>query len=318
MISEKDVRYRTVLYLNALEGRTLAIRNGELLISDTTTGETFSKLAFQKLLAVFVIGKCTLTSPVLEAFSKHSVPFCVMKQSLRPVLWKADMAEGNYLLRRRQHFIEKEDISVARMLVVNKIENGISLLERKTGNEASVSKLRSALASAMDAREYPDLMSIEAHAAKAYLNAWFEPLHFQGRKPRMKCDPVNVSLDLGYSILFNFVEANLRFFGFDLYVGVYHRLFFQRKSLVCDVMEPMRCIIEKETLDAFSNRMFRKSDFEEKNGTYTLKKDKAFEYYKAYASAVLGYKERIFRYVRDYYRAFMKGAPPQNYPIFRL
>ena len=46
----------------------------------------------------------------------------------------------------------------------------------------------------------------------------------------MKSDVLNVTLDIGYSILFNFMESFIRMFGFDLYVGVFHRLWFKRKS----------------------------------------------------------------------------------------
>ena len=77
----------------------------------------------------------------------------------------------------------------------------------------------------------------------------------------MKSDVMNVTLDIGYSILFNFMESFIRMFGFDLYVGVYHRLWFKRKSLVCDLMEPFRCIIDHAVLLAFNRKQFSEKDF---------------------------------------------------------
>lgn len=316
MYSEKDIKYRTVLFLNALEGRSLSIRNEELLISETETRTTVSKLPFQKLIAVFIIGRCTISSPVLEALARHGVAFCLLKQSLRPLLWKADMAEGNYLLRRRQHQHRKEDISVAKILITNKIKNQVRLLERIPDGVNQAGHLDRIREEAIRAGKYEELILLEAKAAKLFFKHYFHSLRFEGRKPRLKTDPVNVSLDIGYTILFNFIESMLRLFGFDLYVGIYHTLFFQRKSLVCDVMEPFRCIIDLETKTNFGNRSFKRTDFEKRGGMYSLKPGKAFDYYKTYASAVLERKMEIFRFVRDYYRAFMKNTEPQNYPEF--
>ena len=90
--------------------------------------------------------------------------------------------------------------------------------------------------------------------AKTYFSAYYQNQNWKGRHPRMKSDVLNVTLDIGYSILFNFMESFIRMFGFDLYVGVYHRLWFKRKSLVCDLMEPFRCIIDHATLLAFNRK----------------------------------------------------------------
>ena len=61
--------------------------------------------------------------------------------------------------------------------------------------------------------------------------------------------------------LFNFIECFLRMYGFDLYVGVFHRLWFKRKSLVCDVMEPFRCIIDRAVRTAYHRKQFSVKDF---------------------------------------------------------
>ena len=317
MISESDVKYRTVLFITASTTRSLSVRNGELLLTEEN-GDVVTKLSFKKILAVFIAGKCTLTSPVLEAFSKHAVPFCLMKQSLRPILWNASMAEGNYLLRQKQYNLDKNDISIAKVLIQNKIENQVRLMERIPSCDRNLNKMTLYLERLQQPIQYEELMTIEAHTAQIFFKDWFRPLGWDSRQPRIKSDPVNVVLDIGYTVLFNFIEANLRFFGFDLYKGVYHRLFFQRKSLVCDLMEPFRCIIDKETLEAFKDKRFRKSHFTVIDRQYKLKEDKSYSYWKEYAEAVIGRKTEIFHYVRAYYRAFMKGLPGKDYPKFLI
>ena len=161
-------------------------------------------------------------------------------------------------------------------------------------------------------------MGLEGLASKAFFSAYFQDLHWKARCPRAKCDVVNVSLDIGYTILFNFVECYLRMFGFDLYVGVFHRLWFKRKSLVCDVMEPFRCIIDRAVRTAFHRKQFAEKDFKLDKGEWILRRECSQDYYKVFVEALMPFKTEIFRYVQTYYRAFMRKAPTIDYPQFSI
>ena len=81
---------------------------------------------------------------------------------------------------------------------------------------------------------------------------YFDNVQWNGRKPRIKSDYVNVVLDIGYTMLFNIVDAMLQVYGFDTYYGVFHKCFYMRKSLVCDIMEPIRPIIDYEVRKAIN------------------------------------------------------------------
>lgn len=54
---------------------------------------------------------------------------------------------------------------------------------------------------------------------------YFDNVQWNGRKPRIKSDYVNVVLDIGYTMLFNIVDAMLQVYGFDTYYGVFHKCF---------------------------------------------------------------------------------------------
>lgn len=117
----------------------------------------------------------------------------------------------------------------------------------------------------------PLIEKCKKHNVALFFLAYFQGLQWSGRKPRIKSDIMNVTLDIGYTILFNFMECFIRMFGFDLYVGVYHRLWFKRKSLVCDLIEPFRCLIDHAVLLAFNRNQFVSQDFELKKSEYYLK-----------------------------------------------
>lgn len=315
MISEKDLKYKTAVFLTSSDTKNLTVRNGELLITDKD-GKTRTKLAFPKIAYIFAVGTCTLTTPVLEKLAQYAVPFCLMKQSLRPVLWKADMAEANYLLRKKQYEYKKEDISIAKYLIRNKIINQTRLIQRLHNSEEEVARLEECLYRLSAASELEILMITEAKAASVFFKKYYENINWCQRKPRIKCDELNTALDIGYTILFNFIEANLRLFGFDLYKGVLHQEWFRRKSLVCDIMEPFRCIIDKVTLLNFKEKIFYKKDFIIEQKKYNINKKKTSIYYSQYAAAIMDYKMEIFKYIRDYYRYFMQTRHKTDFPEF--
>jgi CRISPR-associated protein Cas1 len=166
--------------------------------------------------------------------------------------------------------------------------------------------------------ELYQILGIEGSAARTYFPRVFDNVKWLGRKPRIKHDYVNASLDIGYTILFNVIDALLNAYGFDEYYGVLHRCFYMRKSLVCDLMEPMRPIIDYATRKGINLRQIKEDDFQVYNQRYALNWKKSPEYMQIYLKAILEYKETIFLYIQSYYRAVMKQKSVDQYPMFLL
>jgi CRISPR-associated protein Cas1 len=162
------------------------------------------------------------------------------------------------------------------------------------------------------------ILGIEGSAARTYFPRVFDNVKWNGRKARIKCDYVNASLDIGYTILFNIVDALLNAYGFDEYYGVLHKCFYMRKSLVCDLMEPMRPIVDYATRKAINLKQIKEDDFQIYNHRYVLNWNKSPDYTHMYLKAILEHKEDIFLYIQGYYRAVMKNKDISEYPVFRL
>lgn len=289
MFTHKDIEMRTIFVVNCMEhNRSLRVCNGELMLEeiDAEKKKTLTKFPFQKLLALFIIGHITITTPLIEKCKKFGVALVVMKPNLRPVFYWENSAEANYLLRKRQFCFEANDISIAKCIVRNKLMNQKAALEKTRKKDVNtveaINQCDLALNSLFEVEDYNQLMGLEGMVAKSFFAAYFQGQNWQGRHPRMKCDVMNVTLDIGYTILFNFIESFVRMFGFDLYVGVYHRLWFKRKSLVCDLMEPFRCLIDHATLLAFNRKQFLSSDFTFTKQEYHLKYEKCADYYRVF------------------------------------
>lgn len=320
MFSCKDVEYRSIFVVNSLEGKSLRVQTGEFLLEDKETGKVLTKFPFQKILAIFIIGNANITSPLIEKCSKFGISLIVTKANFRPVFFWGNAAEANFLLRKKQYEYQKNNLQIPKILVANKIKNSIRNLEKTrlkniTITEAKI-KCKELLESLPDVNEYNSVMSIEGQAAKIYFSAYFENLNWKVRCPRTKIDCVNATLDIGYTILFNYIEVFVRLFGFDVYRGFYHQLWFKRKSLICDMVEPFRCLIDQTVRKAFNLKQISESDFDLRKGEFRLKLEKNSEYSKLFYEVLIEYKKEIFLYMQKFYRAFMRGKSDKDYPEF--
>ena len=125
-------------------------------------------------------------------------------------------------------------------------------------------------------------------------------------------------LDIGYTYIFNFIEAMTAIYGFDIYCGVYHTFFYQRKSLICDLVEPFRCIIEQRLRKAHNLNQIDENDFYEKNNQYQLTYKNQSKYTKLFMKDILFHKKEIFLYIQAYYRWFMKNKSLNEFPVFNI
>ena len=325
MFTLKDIETRSVFVINCIEKRrNLRVNTGELQLEEEV-GEkkiTLTKFPFQKVLALFIIGHITITTPLIEKCKRFGVALIVMKPNLRPVFYWDNMAEANYLLRNKQHHYPHDDLSIARQIVFNKIinqkSNLLKMREKDPTTTEAINQCEASIQTIDDINDYNQLMGLEGVTSRMYFAAYFQSLKWDGRHPRMKSDELNVTLDIGYTLLFNYIECFLRMYGFDLYVGVYHRLWFKRKSLVCDIMEPFRCIIDHATLLAYNRKKFSTKDFEKKNKEYFLKREKSADYYRVFIDALIAKKSEVFKYVQLYYRCFMGRKSVSQFPTFKF
>lgn len=326
MFTHKDIEFRTIFVINCLKERNLRVSNGELLleekIENTDKSKILTKLPFQKILALFIVGYIKITTPLIEKCHKFGVALVVVKPSFRPVFYWANSAEANFVLHQRQYDYPKDDISIAKVIVSNKIRNQITALKSTRRHDTLTTQAIDTMSGQLEILssilEYDVLMGVEGSAAKLFFHAFYQDFEWHQRRPRTKCDALNATMDIGYTMLFNFIECFLRMFGFDLYVGVYHRMWFKRKSLVCDIMEPFRPIIDKAIRTAWNRKQFNEKDFVVRKGEYVLKREKNGDYCRVFFDAMIPYKISVFKYVQSYYRCFMGRKSEVQYPSFNL
>ena len=161
-----------------------------------------------------------------------------------------------------------------------------------------------------DSNEKKDVVEKHKEKTENQEQKWYK------RAPRTRWDILNFLLDIWYTFLYNFVEANLCLYGFDVYKWVFHKLFYERKSLVCDLVEPFRCIIDHKIKNMSSLSQVNEQDFKFRNWEYQIEWEKQKPYIQYFLSEILKYKLEIFKYIKDYYRRMMD--PDRVFPIFNM
>jgi len=319
MLSLPDFKEKNVIICFTTDGQKVSFKNDNLIIKDAED-KTIMQATCHKIFSVWIVGSTTITSGLLERSKKFAFSVYLLSYSHKLYgLWNS-ATEGNFVLRKKQYEYGGQDI--AQHLVKNKISNQASLLRSVRDKTAdlinAINKLDEYEKQSGEVADNNSLLGCEGVASRLFFAHWFEEMNWKGRKPRAKTDIINTTLDIGYTYLFNFMECMLNLYGFDLYQGTYHRCFYQRKSLVCDLVEPFRCIIDRKVKNAWNLKQLSPDDFNESKGQYFLKIEKNREYTRWLMQCILAKKEDIFNYVQEYYRCFMRNKPIEKYPVFSI
>lgn len=319
MLSLPDFREKNIVICFASEGQKVSFKNDNLIVQDAEE-KTVLQATCHKIFSLWIVGHTTITSGILERSKKFAFSICLLSHSLRPYgLWNS-ATEGNFLLRRKQY--DYNGLDIARYLVRNKITNQTEMLKgirnKSQGAKDAIDKMTEYARQTGTAADMQILLGLEGVSSRLYFNHWFAGMEWKGRRPRTKIDIINTTLDIGYTYLFNIMECMLNLYGFDLYQGTYHRCFYQRKSLVCDIVEPFRCIIDKQIKRAYGLKQMQEDDFRKEKGQYFLKIEKNKDYTRWLIQAILEHKEDIFSYVQEYYRCFIREKPVEEYPVFKI
>ena len=320
MMSWPDFAYKQIIVHQIKDrGEKIRFRADNVVILGSE-GNVLLQHTCHRLFALFIIGEISMTSVLLRNAVKYGFPIVLMTGSLRVTAKFNCMAEGNTLLRRRQYEVGERALVVAKELIRQKIANQMALIKGlrrlSADNIAAIEYLKAIDVDCASNRQ--ELMGLEGNASRVFFSSYFSPLGWTRREPRCKRDIYNVLLDIGYTFVFQFVEAMLSLYGFDLYCGVLHTFFFQRKSLVCDIVEPFRCIIDQRIRKAHNLGQIDEKDFFLRNGMYVLEWRNQDKYARLFLKDILSHKEEIFKYCQQYYRWFMREGDVSTFPIFRI
>lgn len=317
MLNANDFKKKQIIFLFTNEGDKLSFLNDNIIVKNKEGGIKYQSTCY-RLFMICVVGNISITSGLIQRSKKFGFSICLMTTTFKVYEILGARMEGNTLLRKHQYEYTENDIG--RKIEQNKIKNQSQILKNIRGKnqimKEGIELLDKMVVQLEQQLEYLEVMGIEGNAARVYFSRVFDNVDWKGRKPRIKNDYVNVTLDIGYTMLFNIVDAILQVYGFDTYYGVFHKCFYMRKSLVCDLMEQIRPVVDYQVRKSINLGQCKENDFEVINNRWCLKYKSNPQYIQFLMNAILEYKDDIFLYIQQYYRFFMKRKSASEIPVF--
>lgn len=318
MITLPDFKQKQLVFIQAERGVSNKIKFHNDNIVFTKDEKVINRASCHRVFGVFIIGDITITSELIKQGLQYGVSFFFLKNNFELYASINSAAEGNYLLKMRQYLMsDEEELFIAKKIVDNKVKNQLRLLKSRNTKEKYLKKENEIINQIKNVTSHDSLRGIEGNVSKDFFGIYFKPIGWLRRMPRVKPDTENFLLDMGYTMMFNFVDALLRMHGFDTYKGCYHKLFFQRKSLSCDIVEPFRSLIDRRTLTMHTLNQVDKNDFEVKNGKFSASFQNSQKYACLFLETIMENREEIYEYVHGFYR-FVMNSQRNEFPEFKI
>lgn len=186
-----------------------------LIIENTASSITcalLSQLIAKKIKVIFCDEKHNPCSELMSCYGSHDCSLKLKNQ----IAW-TDIAKQQ----------------VWTVIVAQKIKNQALLLEYNN------LKQHLKLENYLEQLEFNDETNREGHSAKVYFNALF------GKTFSRSDDvPINFALNYGYSIVLSCFNREVVSSGYLTQIGLFHDNMFNQFNLSCDLMEPIRPIVD--------------------------------------------------------------------------
>ena len=318
MLTLPDFKQKQILFIQTDNNSENKIKFHNENIVFLKNDNVENRASCHKVFCIFIIGNLSITTELIKQCKNFGISLFFLKPNLSLYAYINSIAEGNYLLRMKQYNLSaKEELEIAKKILINKVKNQLSLLNSRN-LEIKNLNFKDIENKIKESKDSQNLLGIEGNFSKEFFKIYFQDINWYARMPRVKPDIPNFLLDIGYTYLFNFIDALLCLFGFDTYKGFYHKLFFQRKSLVCDIIEPFRGIIDREVLKMYTLNIVKKDDFKAVDGKITLSSYKNNQKYSIrFFETIMKNKEQIYKYVQGFYR-FLMDSNKNKFPYFKI
>ena len=280
-------------------GTSVRVERGHLVLEDGIGPERhharFPRVG-HGLKRLVVIGSDGFVSfAALRWLADQNASFVMLERDGSVLATTGPVRPSDARLRRAQALAGSNGTAVqlAIELITKKLAGQENVARERLKNHTvadGIAKLRSGLQSV---RRLESVLSIEASAALAYWSAWSNleiqypridlrrvPDHWQtfGARvspltgsPRLAVNPPNAILNYLYAILESEARMAAAELGLDPGLGVLHKDTPNRDSLACDLMEPVRPLVDAYVFDWMNRGPLRREwFFEQANGNCRL------------------------------------------------
>ena len=322
LLTKPNFTEKKTIIIIPKKGDKISFVNDNIIVKNTGNKTKF-QYTCHKIFLIYIVGGFSLTTGIIEKSKKFGFSICFLTAGFKFYESLNYTIRGNFILVKKQYTFDFSN-EIARKIIINKLQNQIKALKQTRDNdiETTINKLEKYILdiSKLESKDtsIQKYMGFEGLGAKVYYNKLFNNLEWNGRRPRIKDNIINLLLDIGYTILFNYIDAMLSIYGFDCYKGNLHQEFYNRKSLTCDMIEPFRVIIDLKVRKMYNLKQIKEENFICFRNSYNINYKSDINYAYEFIKEIDSYSICIFEYIRDYYRWFMKFSDFSNFNNFPM
>ena len=272
------------------------IKNGENLVAEVEDKER-ARVPFHMLGSVVVFGSIYISPPLIQACASGGISLVLLSRFGRFQARVEGPVSGNVLLRRTQYRVSEASNEIVRSILVGKIANQRSVLQRalrdyrndlapsdREALSAASNRLTQIVRRISNGHDSIDrLRGFEGEAARLYFSVFSQLIRvpdpemaFDGRNRRPPRDPMNALLSFLYTLLVHDCSSAADSVGLDPAVGFFHRDRPGRPSLALDLMEELRPVMaDRLALSLVNRQQIRAKDFQTREGGSVVMNDDA-------------------------------------------
>jgi len=262
-------------------------------IPEGESKERVSEISARKVESIMITTSAYLSTDAIKLAVDKNIDLVFLNEFGEPYgrVWHSKLG-STVLIRRRQLEIANSEggLNLAKGWVLTKFDNQIEFLDRLRRTRAKKEEeiirhilMLKELRDKMDNLEgsleerRDSIMGLEGAGGKIYFDAlnFIMPqrFKFEGRSRQPAKDEFNCMLNYGYGVLYSLVEKACIIAGLDPYIGFIHSDNYNKKSLVFDLIEIFRILVDRTVVYLFSQRMVKKDYFDKVRGGLSLNKE---------------------------------------------
>lgn len=280
-------------------GTKVYVERGHLVLKDGIANlrrEARVSRVGHGLRRLVVIGSDGMVSfAALRWLADQKAAFVMLERDGTVLLTTGPAGPKDARLRRAQALAHVSGVAlvIARDLIDRKLAEQERIVRDRFDDPASAATIATARARLQSAETLDSMRVLESQAAQAYWTCWRAvpvtfpkadlprvPEHWRrfGARispltgsPRLSVNPPNAILNYLYAVLESEARLAAAALGLDPGLGLMHVDTPARDSLACDLMEPVRPLVDAYVLDWITRHAFRREwFFEERNGNCRL------------------------------------------------
>lgn len=249
------------------------------------TKEKNEEVSADQIEQIIISSPSSISEGVVRLATEKNIDIVYTSYSGKPFARIYPCTLGGTTLTRREQakaYFDEKGIIIVKEILKAKLKNQLFLIKRlnKTRERIFSSEISTLEENLLKIDKIKginietvrnNLLGHEGYAASVYFQCLRKVFPIKNRDPQGK-DICNIALNYGYGILYSEVERACILSGLDPYLGFLHMDRYGKPSMVLDMVEQFRAVIDRAIINLFVRKQISDNDLEKIGGATFLTK----------------------------------------------